>query len=100
MYDGMEIRRDFPILSREVNGKPLVYLDNGASAQKPQAVIDAIGPKTKLVAVTHQGLVLGGVRKTFNCHVLLPPSVAAWPILIVKVVMQCEWLIPQRPKLL
>ncbi len=36
------IRADFPILSREVNGKPLVYLDNGASAQKPQVVIDAI----------------------------------------------------------
>ena len=42
MYDVNEIRRDFPILSREVNGKPLVYLDNGASAQKPQVVIDAI----------------------------------------------------------
>jgi len=41
MYDVKEIRKDFPILSREVNGKPLVYLDNGASAQKPQAVIDA-----------------------------------------------------------
>ncbi|MGB0497897.1 MAG: cysteine desulfurase [Rubricella sp.] len=36
------IRKDFPILSRDVNGKPLVYLDNGASAQKPQVVIDAI----------------------------------------------------------
>jgi cysteine desulfurase/selenocysteine lyase len=42
MYDVEKIRADFPILSREVNGKPLVYLDNGASAQKPQAVIDAI----------------------------------------------------------
>ncbi len=42
MYDVGAIRRDFPILSREVNGKPLVYLDNGASAQKPQAVIDAV----------------------------------------------------------
>jgi cysteine desulfurase/selenocysteine lyase len=42
MYDVTEIRRDFPILSREVNGKPLVYLDNGASAQKPQVVIDAV----------------------------------------------------------
>lgn len=42
MYDVAEIRKDFPILSREVNGKPLVYLDNGASAQKPQVVIDAI----------------------------------------------------------
>ncbi len=41
-YDVDAVRRDFPILSREVNGKPLVYLDNGASAQKPQAVIDAV----------------------------------------------------------
>jgi cysteine desulfurase/selenocysteine lyase len=36
------IRRDFPILSQTVNGKPLVYLDNGASAQKPLAVLDAM----------------------------------------------------------
>lgn len=42
MLDVEKIRADFPILSREVNGKPLVYLDNGASAQKPQVVIDAI----------------------------------------------------------
>ena len=42
MYDVNTIRADFPILSREVNGKPLVYLDNGASAQKPQVVLDAI----------------------------------------------------------
>ncbi len=42
MYDIEKIRADFPILSREVNGRPLVYLDNGASAQKPQVVIDAI----------------------------------------------------------
>ncbi|WP_374645437.1 cysteine desulfurase [Tabrizicola sp.] len=42
MYDLAKIRADFPILSRQVNGKPLVYLDNGASAQKPQVVIDAI----------------------------------------------------------
>lgn len=42
MYDVELIRKDFPILSRTVNGKPLVYLDNGASAQKPKAVIDAV----------------------------------------------------------
>ena len=42
MYDVEAVRRDFPILSREVNGRPLVYLDNGASAQKPRAVIDAV----------------------------------------------------------
>ncbi|WP_341222670.1 cysteine desulfurase [Loktanella salsilacus] len=42
MFDVDAIRAQFPILSREVNGKPLVYLDNGASAQKPRAVIDAM----------------------------------------------------------
>lgn len=42
MYDVERIRADFPILSRQVNGRPLVYLDNGASAQKPRAVIDAV----------------------------------------------------------
>ena len=42
MYDVNAVRADFPILSRQVNGKPLVYLDNGASAQKPQVVIDAM----------------------------------------------------------
>ena len=42
MYDVNAVRQDFPILSRQVNGKPLVYLDNGASAQKPKVVIDAI----------------------------------------------------------
>lgn len=41
-YDVAKIRADFPILAREVNNKPLVYLDNGASAQKPQVVIDAV----------------------------------------------------------
>jgi cysteine desulfurase/selenocysteine lyase len=42
MYDLQAVRADFPILSRKVNGRPLVYLDNGASAQKPQVVIDAV----------------------------------------------------------
>jgi len=37
MFDVEKIRADFPILSRQVNGKPLVYLDNGASAQKPRS---------------------------------------------------------------
>ena len=41
-YDVEAVRRDFPILSRQVHGKPLVFLDNGASAQKPQSVIDAV----------------------------------------------------------
>ena len=42
MFDVTKVRADFPILAREVNGQPLTYLDNGASAQKPQVVIDAI----------------------------------------------------------
>lgn len=42
MYDVEKIRADFPILSRKVNDRPLVYLDNGASAQKPRVVIDAM----------------------------------------------------------
>ncbi|MEP2640305.1 cysteine desulfurase [Roseobacter sp.] len=57
MYDVTKIRADFPILSREVNGKPLVYLDNGASAQKPQVVIDAItNAYTHEYANVHRGL--------------------------------------------
>ena len=41
-YDVNRIRADFPILSQEVHGKPLTFLDNGASAQKPRQVIDAM----------------------------------------------------------
>jgi len=56
-YDVEAIRRDFPILSREVYGKPLVYLDNGASAQKPQAVIDTISRTySNEYANVHRGL--------------------------------------------
>jgi cysteine desulfurase/selenocysteine lyase len=57
MYDVETVRRDFPILAREVHGKPLVYLDNGASAQKPQAVIDAVTRAYSLeYANVHRGL--------------------------------------------
>lgn len=42
MFDVQKVRADFPILSQKVNGKPLVYFDNGATSQKPQVVIDAI----------------------------------------------------------
>ena len=42
MYDIHQIRADFPILGRTVYGKPLVYLDNGATTQKPRAVVEAI----------------------------------------------------------
>ena len=57
MYDVTAVRGDFPILSRQVNGKPLVYLDNGASAQKPQAVIDAVSKGyAEEYANVHRGL--------------------------------------------
>ena len=56
-YDVEAIRKDFPILAKEVYGKPLVYLDNGASAQKPQAVIDAISHAySNEYANVHRGL--------------------------------------------
>ncbi|MCP4383830.1 MAG: cysteine desulfurase [Hyphomicrobiales bacterium] len=56
-YDVEAIRRDFPILAREVYGKPLVYLDNAASAQKPQAVIDAVSAAYgRDYANVHRGL--------------------------------------------
>lgn len=56
-YDVESIRADFPILSREVHGKPLVYLDNGASAQKPQVVLDAIqNAYSHEYANVHRGL--------------------------------------------
>jgi cysteine desulfurase/selenocysteine lyase len=41
-YDVLKVRKDFPILSREINGHPLVYLDSANTSQKPQQVIDAI----------------------------------------------------------
>src|SRR5438105_8532132 len=47
-YDVEKIRRDFPILHQKVHGKPLVYLDNAATSQKPQSVIDAIENYYKL----------------------------------------------------
>ena len=57
MFDVRQIRKDFPILAREVNGKPLVYLDNGASSQKPDVVIDAVTRAYKdEYANVHRGL--------------------------------------------
>ncbi|MDE4172542.1 cysteine desulfurase [Phaeobacter sp. PT47_59] len=57
MYDVEKIRSEFPILSRQVNGKPLTYLDNGASAQKPAVVIDAITRAySEEYANVHRGL--------------------------------------------
>lgn len=55
--DVEKIRADFPILSREVHGAPLVYLDNGASAQKPRQVLDAISHAySQEYANVHRGL--------------------------------------------
>lgn len=55
--DIQDIRADFPILQQEVNGKPLIYLDNGASSQKPKVVIDAIAKYyTEINANIHRGV--------------------------------------------
>ena len=57
MYNISEIRKDFPILEREVYGKPLVYLDNGATTQKPRIVVDAITEEYYSVnANVHRGV--------------------------------------------
>ena len=57
MYNIADIRNDFPILGREVYGKPLVYLDNGATTQKPRQVIDAITEEYYSVnANVHRGV--------------------------------------------
>jgi cysteine desulfurase/selenocysteine lyase len=57
VFDVASVRADFPILSRKANGKPLVYLDNAASAQKPRAVIDAMSRFTETsYANVHRGL--------------------------------------------
>ena len=57
MFDVESIRRDFPILGREVYGKPLVYLDNAATTQKPQCVIDSISDAYRNVnANVHRGI--------------------------------------------
>lgn len=56
-FDVARARADFPILSREINGKPLVYLDSGASAQKPEAVIEAMSHAMRhSYANVHRGL--------------------------------------------
>ncbi|MBI1399653.1 MAG: SufS family cysteine desulfurase [Hyphomonas sp.] len=56
-FDLASIRAEFPILARDVNGYPLVYLDNAASAQKPDAVIDAMAKQARTAyANVHRGL--------------------------------------------
>ena len=57
MYDIQKVREDFPILSRTVYGKPLVYLDNAATAQKPRTVVEAISDEYYSVnANVHRGV--------------------------------------------
>ena len=57
MFDVQKIRADFPILSQKVNGNSLVYFDNGATAQKPQVVIDAISKYySEINANIHRGV--------------------------------------------
>ncbi len=56
-YPIEDVRRDFPILAQQVHGKPLVYLDNGASAQKPSAVIEKVSETYKAAyANVHRGV--------------------------------------------
>lgn len=68
MFDPLVIKSDFPILSREINGKPLVYLDSAATSQKPIQVIDAISDYYK----NHNANVHRGV------HTLSDESTHAW----------------------
>src|SRR3989344_5888671 len=57
MLDTESIRKDFPILQRKIHGKPLVYLDNAATSQKPKQVIDAISNYyTSYNANIHRGI--------------------------------------------
>lgn len=56
-FDPLAARKDFEILGREVYGKPLIYLDNGASAQKPDAVLNAMHDfATSEYANVHRGV--------------------------------------------
>ena len=68
MFDSQQIKADFPILQRTVNGKPLVYLDNAATSQKPLQVIEAISEYYR----SHNANVHRGV------HALADESTTAW----------------------
>ncbi|AMO20249.1 aminotransferase class V-fold PLP-dependent enzyme [Flavobacterium columnare] len=57
MFDIQKVREDFPILNQKVNGKPLIYFDNGATAQKPEVVIEAISKYyNEINANIHRGV--------------------------------------------
>ncbi|MCR9215470.1 MAG: cysteine desulfurase [Proteobacteria bacterium] len=78
-FDVEKIRKDFPILSREIHGMPLAFLDNGASAQKPKAVLDAIEKAyDHTYANVHRGVhylsqasteLYEGARETIRAHI-------------------------------
>ncbi len=66
-FDAERARKDFPILSRTVHGKPLVFLDSAASAQKPRAVIEAISQLySTSYANVHRGVYELSERATFS----------------------------------
>ena len=57
MFSGRDLRSDFPVLHQTVHGKPLVYLDNAATSQRPQAVLDAMNHYyTQCNANVHRGI--------------------------------------------
>lgn len=78
-FDIEKIRKDFPIFSREIHGRPLAFLDSGASAQKPQAVLDAVQKAySETYANVHRGVHLlsqlstelyEGARETIRAHI-------------------------------
>ena len=83
-FDPYAVRAQFPILSRQVNGKPLVYLDNAASAQKPRVVIDALVPKGFRAEIQGIGQVRLGMEQEFplargGVHRLVSGVVVAAP---------------------
>src|SRR5438477_12064811 len=68
-FDVWKVREDFPILRREVNGKPLAYLDNAATAQKPQLVLDTLDRFYREEnSNVHRGVHLLGQLATEECE--------------------------------
>ena len=98
MYDVKQIREEFPILSREVYGKPLVYLDNGATAQKPRCVIERVAELYRTEnANIHRGVHYLSERCT-DCSTVLRFSVLSLTSLLVPnaadVLQNAKWTSP------
>ena len=73
-YDLTKVRADFPALAMEIYGKPLVYLDNGASAQKPRAVVDRmVHVFEHEYANVHRGLHYLANAATYAAEVVFRP---------------------------